>query len=332
MSDSNSTVSPDTDNLDDFEALLNGKAIEGETSKAIEEEVDEEDTSEDDTLAETVDEAVPEDEVLDEEPAVKEKPKSRFQERIDELTAKAREAERREIDLRADFERKLAKLEDSLPKAAEKIQAKASVTDGAPDPDDLDANGEDKYPLGKFDPAFIVDLTRHSFKVIREEAKAAEAEEKQATELQTAQAALDNQWKGRLETAKEKYPDMIARNTEMFNALEGTDERLGQYLANTIMSMEYGTDVLYYLASNIEEAKKIVNSGATSATLALGRLEAKFASTRQETQEPKVKVSKAPEPPARVNKGSLVSKEIPDDTDDLDAFANKLFNGKSKRW
>jgi hypothetical protein len=97
------------------------------------------------------------------------------------------------------------------------------------------------------------------------------------------------------------------------------------------MSMDYGPDVLYHLSTNLEEAKQIVNSGPARATIALGRLEARYALQEDEKKQQKLKVSKAPTPPDRLNKGSMVSKEIPDDTDDLDAFAAKLFSSPRRR-
>jgi hypothetical protein len=109
--------------------------------------------------------------------------------------------------------------------------------------------------------------------------------------------------------------------------MDGIDPAYGDYLASVIMSMDYGTDVLYHLASNIEEAKKISRMDAARATLALGRLEARFALHDQEKQQ-KLKVSEAPKPPARLNKGTATVRNIPDDTDDLDLFAKKLYGKK----
>ena len=95
--------------------------------------------------------------------------------------------------------------------------------------------------------------------------------------------------------------------------------------------MDKGPDVLYYLASNPEEARQIVNSGAQKATLALGRIEAKFLEVESKKSSAKPKVSKAPTPPppnarARGANGAFIS--VQPDTDDLDAFEAAFFDKK----
>jgi hypothetical protein len=167
------------------------------------------------------------------------------------------------------------------------------------------------------------------------EAKAAaDAEAEKQRQAEEAKNQLTTAWNGKLQTAiKEKYPDMLEKNVVLRDEFATLDPAYGEYLGNTIMGMEYGTDVLYYLANNVDEAKKIAASGAAAATLALGRLEAKFAFQAEEKVERKPKVSKAPEPPENLNRGSFVNKEISGDTDDLDLFAQQLFNKKGKkRW
>ena len=95
------------------------------------------------------------------------------------------------------------------------------------------------------------------------------------------------------------------------------------------MSMDKGPDVLYYLSSNPDEAKEIVNSGAQKATIALGRIEARFLDDETDTKTVKQKVSKAPVPPPK-NKGSSATKMSLDATSDnvnLDALAKELAKG-----
>ena len=132
-------------------------SLEAETTPT--EEPKQESTPEDDPLApeqieETPDENdeevdIPADE-QEESNALKLKPKKKTaQERIDELTAARRAAEREAEDLR----RQLA--ERSQPKEVETKEAVEAPA--GPTPDDVDANGEAKYPLGEFDPGFIRD-------------------------------------------------------------------------------------------------------------------------------------------------------------------------------
>jgi len=91
------------------------------------------------------------------------------------------------------------------------------------------------------------------------------------------------------------------------------------------MALDNGPDVLYYLASNPEEADAIVASGPVKATVALGKIDATFEAPKQNAS-PKPKVSKAPAPPPR-NKGSAVAKASLNPTGDdvdLDALAREL--------
>lgn len=312
-------IAPDTDDLNEFEKLMFGRP-------QVEEEVEEEQVKDDsqEDVPEEVEEEVIEEEVNDEdEPAPEEKPKkSRFQERIDELTTARREAERREEDLRKRLEEleKLKPVEKPVPEVKEK---------GEPTPDDVDENGEPLYPLGEFDKNYIRDLARHTFQTEAEAARLAQTKAQEEEVAQKAQEALREQWSEKLSEAVEtKYPDMLEKTQGLTDVFSDLEEGYGEYLAAQIMAMDFGVDVLYHLGSNPEEAKNIVNSGPQKALIALGRLEARFALHTEESKEKKLRVSNAPTPPDRLNKGTSVASDIPDDTDDLAAFERKFYKRK----
>lgn len=332
MTDSNQQiVAPDTDDLDAFTDLFNGKAREPEPvvdedsePEAPEPEVEvETDEPEDDTLApdETDDEVDEPKEDADPDPEPEPKPESRSQKRIKELVAKNREQER----AYAELARKVAELEQAG-KPKEPV-APAAVDPKAPTADDLNPDGTEKYPLGEFDPLYIRDLSDYSMERKYNELKEKDAQERAAAEAAEAQARLVHDWSEKLAKAEDKYPDMLEKNEILEDTFVDLDPAYGEYLASTIMSMDYGVDVLYYLANNVDEAKRIASSGPTKATIALGRLEAKFADDAAEKQLKKPKVSQAPTPPPSVNKGSAARTAIPADTDDLDAF-EKVFYAK----
>lgn len=331
MSDSNSqSVSADTDNLDDFMKLAFGKPEQEkpqDEATSTEEPEDSEDTLEDDTLApENEDESEDKDDSPDGEDKPKEKPKSRFQERIDELTTKAKDNERRANDLEAKLNAAIEKLNaKSDEQKSTKPEPKKNT---GPTPDDVGEDGKDKYPLGEYDPAYVRDLAEYT---IEQKYAAKEAEQtikQEKAKREADEKALEAEWNTKLEATADKYPDLKEKRLELVDAFEGVDPEYAEYIARTIMQLDNGPDVLYYLASNVDEARTIINSGALKATVALGRIEAQF--LNQDKQQQK-KVSKAPAPPATLNKGRMVSKEIPDDTDDLDAFIAKAF-GPKKRW
>lgn len=336
MSNDTTPVESNDVDLDTFAAELFGQteAAPEETTPEVE-DTDNEDSDateenthiEDDTLADEDDteEDETEDEV-DEDPQPEEKPKkkNRFQERIDELNGKYREEERQRLALEA----RLAELE-AQNKAKPKDEKTETSVDAGPSPDDKTDSGEDKYPLGEFDPNYIRDLTKFTIQQERETAKIEEQARQQEREQQAVVEALEREWQGKMETAQERYPDFQEKSENLASTFEGIDPAYGEYLGAAIMAMDYGPDVLYYLANNPAEAKAIVNSGATKATIALGRLESKFADASTEKQKARPKVSKAPTPPDTRLKGSTaVLSEVPDDTDDLDAFERKLFAKK----
>lgn len=294
-----------------------GDNEEVETSEEDEDTTDDEDSEDDDSLAPEDDD----DDEEEEEETPKPKKKNRFQERIDELTRAAREAER-ERD--AVLER-LSKLEQNKEPEPKTEPAPEETTSG-PSPDDKTDDGEDKYPLGEFDPNYIRDLTRFTIQQEREAAKQQEEQERRQRTEQEARSALEEEWNGKLDSARERYPDLDEKGQELAPAFEGIDPAYGEYLGATLMSLDHGPDVLYYLANHPEEAKAIVASGPQKATLALGRLEARFsADTEGTTTTARPKVTKAPAPPPR-NKGSAVAKgRVAPDTDDLDAFEKTFF-------
>ena len=330
MNDSNTEQVVDDINLDDFSKEFFQTETKTETpvkEDPVEteevEEVDDE-TSEDDTSLDNEETQDTEDEEEDEtpEPPKEEKPKSRFQERISELTNRAKAAEAREAERDAEIARLKALLEGKETKQEEPVKPTAEPE--GPTPDDKNADGTDKYPLGEFDPAYVRDLARHAVRVEREALKAAEEQERQVREENQQRQALIDSWAVKLEEKQEALPDFAERNLELQEIFSKADPAYADYIALTVMSMDKGPEVLYHLATNPEEARKLVKMSAAQATLALGKIEARF-ELQAEEKTKKLKVSNAPKPPERLNKGTHVSREVKDDTDDLDAFSRKFF-------
>lgn len=326
----NTTVAVDTDNLNDFELLFSGKAdpapSEPEPVAPVEPEdqsdPNTDDTPEDDSLApsdsDDVEVDIPDDD-QEESKTLKLKPKKKSaQERIDEVVANWRQAERERDELLAKFA-ELEKTRKEVPNEPSKTPE--VVNSGEPTPEDLDENGEAKYPLGDFDPKYIKDLMKFTFEKEAKEAKAKqEAEQRQALEEQ-AKAELRDAWQERLTKAEKVYPDLQQKGMRLDSVVANLDPSYGEYLAQTIMSLDNGPEVLYYLSDNLEEAQRLVAGGPLKATIGLGELNAMF---KKKAESP-VKVTKAPEPPAERARGTNGRFEIPDDTDDLEAFAKKFY-------
>lgn len=323
------SVDVNTDDLDAFSDLLTGKAKAEVKEAPAKEEVK---SDEVDTVAETeTNEQAPEkddaedtpDEDIDPEDQPEEKPKktNRFQERINELTAKAKEAERREADLQRKLEEIAAK-QNPGPKAAAPTEALK-----LPNADAKNEDGSDKYPLGEFDPGYIRDLNRA---IIEEERKSIREREEQEANTRRAQEvrnALQEQWVEKLNPVIEQHEDFLDKTLQLEATFDGLDQNYSDYLVQTIKSLDHGPEVLYYFANNPDEARKVVQSGPLGATLALGEINAMFKGQgRKET-----KVSKAPPPPQVNTKGNNARKTVAPDTDDLDAFSDVFFPTKKKR-
>lgn len=338
VTESNDDVGINADDLDAFsnEFFETGpKAEEVPSEDVPSETLDEpgdEDAPETDDETDVGEAEEPTDEVEDDEPEeetklFKVKRKKSVGERIREVTAARHEAERRADDL----ERRLAEIEQS--RATEKVEeprAKpaADLEGDAPDPDEQLDDGAQKYPLGEFDPKYIRDLTRFTIAKETEAARARESSEREAAQMHEAEQSLHNHWTEKLAAVD---PELKAGLEASAPVLEDTFRNInadyGKYLSSTIMAMEYGPQVLHYLASNISEAKRIVASGPTAATIALGRIEARFDTPKEPSNERKVRETKAPPPPP-TNRGSGGKFSVAPDTDDLDAFEKAFFSKK----
>lgn len=332
---------PDDTNLDDFSAEFFGEndTLSDDAKPEVDEEVhdrddappednqDTQNTNEQDDTTDEGEEDKEDDPEEEEEEAEEPKPKPKknsAQERISELTAARREAERKAEALEtrlAELEAKLAP-KDEPPAPTRKSEAEATP----PKPTDVNEDGTEKYPLGEFDPNFITDLADFRVEQRFAERERQEQEKQEQARLQEAVGQLEAEWNGQLETARERYPDYNEKIADLQPVFSDVDEHYGGYLSNTLMSMEKGTDILYYLAEHPDEARAIVDSGPQRATIALGRLEARF--LEGESSTPVRKVSKAPTPPP-ANKGASAARgRVQPDTDDLDAFETLFFNKK----
>lgn len=332
MSEENVDITDDQNKFEDEffqrtpEAKPEPEEVEEEVEAEVEEEVETE-TEVDDLGEDENDPPAPEGEESEEEEVEetpKPKKKNSAQERINELTADKREAQRERDALRREFEALKAAVEKETKEAPKGLREQLPAD--APHPDATGEDGNPLYELGEFDPKFIRDLTKFT---IAEETKAAKAEaakEAQTQAIEASRQELVTAWGVKLEKAEETLPDIreeIKGMTEVFADIEPV---YGEYLASTVMSCEFGPEIMYYLSQNIGEARKIVASGPAAATLAIGRLEAKFVSPAKQEEKSDAKiVSKAPIPPEGKTKGQGGRFAIRGDTDNQDAFEKEFF-------
>lgn len=314
----------DTEDLDAFSKDFFGQTSDVEDVKGPEtnEEVDDDADLEDDSLANEDDS----EDTEDDDPPAKSKKKS-FQERIDEIVAdkhaekRAREAAEARA---ADIERKLQELEAKLSK---EVPVAAEAEDLGPTPNDLDPSGNEKYPLGEFDPAYIRDLVKYENEKerqeFRKEFEKQQQELREQEETRKVQETLSNEWNQKLAAVEETLPDIREKGANLVEAFATLDQGHAEYLATAIMKLPNGPEVLYYLSDNIIEAKAIASKDPITAVIELGTLSARF-STPAKTEK-KLRVSDAPEPPQVRTRGAGGKFTVPDDTDDLEAFERKFY-------
>lgn len=315
MSIENNTA-PDTDDLDAFSDLFFGN--EKSNSPEPEAKVEDEPAEQSEAEPEVTEEETPEDESQDQDdkPAKPLQKKQTFQERADQLTKLRWEAERRAEEaerLAAEWQRKA--------EAKTEVKVEPEVK-AQPSPSDLNEDGEPKYELGEYDPQYIADLTRFHNERFFEEKRAEEAKKAIESAQQAQARQLETKWIENVQAVKDTLPDYDETIQNLAPIVEQVPVELSNYLQQVIMTLDNGPQVLYYLSQNPEEAKQIIASGHLGATLALGGLNSQF---KRPKEQPKPKVSQAPEPPAIRARGSGGKFTTPGDTDDLDAFADMFF-------
>jgi hypothetical protein len=216
------------------------------------------------------------------------KRKKSFQERMDEVTAARRAAEREADTLRGEVEalRKL-RTEDKVEPAPQQEQESAE-----PDPAD--------YELGDMDPKYFSDLidwrAEQKFDAFR---KAGEAERARA-EMEAHATAMRNTYDERASAAAEKYPDF--EDVVTSGAARG-EWPCPETVALGIMNSEVGPDVAYHLATNKAEAARIAKLHPLDQAREFGRLEARFMNPEPE-EKPQLKTTSAPPPPTSRTRGS----------------------------
>jgi len=226
-----------------------------------------------------------------------EKPES--QKRFDELTAKAREAEREAEDAKreAEYWRKKAEGE-AKPKGEEEAP---KDPDAKPDP----AN----FEYGEADPLYHEAIARHA---AREEFR----EQQKVAETKAQLAELDAKWKANVAKAVDKYPD--------FDEVVVKGGKEAKWACSPLMTLgisdsDVGADIAYHLATNPAEALRIYHMDPLGQAREFGRLEGRFMNAGEKKEPPRV-VTKAPPPPSSLARGSGGKFATPADTDDFASF------------
>ncbi len=280
----------------------------------------------------------------DEAPEVKEdeqpeeKKRSRpWSQRVDNLTARLRDAERRAAEAEA------------------RVSPQEETKEQAPDPFAKNDDGSDKYEFGEADPQFLRDDARFA---VREELRA----EREKTAEGDKKTAAQREIVGKIETGMasiekagvEKYDDFEAKIGEAVEARGG--EPLPPLVSIGIAVSPAGADIAYRLATDEKAASKIENLARTNpraAAMEFGELEGQYLDNEEDNDlnmddpldmarligrerarrkglKPGAvrKLTQAPEPAEHRSRGANGQFETRPDTEDFAAF-ERMANRKT---
>ncbi len=231
------------------------------------------------------------------------------QERMNEITAARREAEREREEARREAEYWKGMAAGKKPEGEAEQAKPAADANGDPEP-----NPED-YEYGEADAKYIGDSARWNARAEFRELKRQDAEQAEVVKLKSGHEA-------RVSEVAEKYPDY---QEKVQLAADRGEWPCSQVMALGIMASPVGPDVAYHLASDKAEATRIAQLSPLEQARELGRLEAGFLNKPKEAT-PEVKAPKAPPPPTHQTRGAGGQFETSDDTEDFAAFEAKYGN------
>lgn len=186
--------------------------------------------------------------------------KSKVQKRIDELTHARHTAEREAAKWRA---------------IAEGAQKPAA-------PQAHDFATDEEYEAAK---------RRHEVREVASEISADNARQAADQFQQDASRAIDQTYDQRIEAAKTRLPDFV-------KVVTGADVTITTDMAAALKESEYGPDLVYQLAKNPEEARRLASLGTRALDREIGRMEAAIAAkaTAAPAAPPAARTTKAPAP------------------------------------
>lgn len=211
-----------------------------------------------------------------------------IEKRIKKLTSKISEKERENEFLRQELYRK-RQSEDQA--AQSKAPAAEQQPSGKPNPDHFDTHAE--YLDALFD-----------YKVEQRELKA---------KAQQQQNSAKTEFEKKVQAHSEKVQEFKKTYGDFDDVMDDVDDvKLSVTVEDAILDSENGPELMYELAKNKEELKRICALPPVQAARELGRFEAKIAKASQEQQSEPFKTTKAPPPIAPVGKKatSAVKKSI----------------------
>ncbi len=224
------------------------------------------------------------------------KPRQTAQERIDELTAKRREAEREAKYFKDLYE---GRAKPNGGQAPAKEEAKA------PNPDD--------YDFGKSDERYIEAVIDYRVEKGLDKVRNGVAQDLQVQ-------ASERAWEAKQDAARSEFADYDEKVTAGAHNWPCSPD-----MAEAIRTSDVGGKLAYHLASHPEEARRIVGLNPYAQVREIGRIEAAL---EGDASAP-VKTTNAPKPPtsqARGAGGVFASNAATEDFAEFERMANRRPN------
>jgi hypothetical protein len=143
---------------------------------------------------------------------------------------------------------------------------------------------------------------------------------------ETQQTQAKEAWDKKLAVTREKYPDYDEVLEEALDIK--IPENLYPALTTALQESDLGGDIWYYLSSNPDEARRVMQMSPTRVALEIGRLESILESELKQTK--KVLVSKAPSPVASPKASSGKSSRDPNKMTPEEYYAWRMEDKRKK--
>lgn len=248
------------------------------------------------------------------------KPRHDPQARIDEVTAKYREEERKRVALEAEIQALKA------PKPAEPAKP-VVVDDPEPDPTDLT-----KYPAGEYDPKYLREAgrwdARQEFKKQAAEQAKTQARERQLSAVEGRMAAYGKRVSSEFKDPTELDAYLTALPPDLQNLRPSDVQAILEpnapvtartAIADCISDAAHPKRLLDHFTAHPDDFQRLSTLHPIQVIREMGRLEATLDAATTTRTAPAPPQSKARPPVPRVESAPLVEDTAPGDDADLDA-------------
>lgn len=294
---------------------------------AVTEETDDEEDEDDESEAKTGEEgaeAKPAGEDGKEKPAEEAKPakkgKPTFNERLGEVTAARRTAERTAETERQRADRLQAEL-DAVKSGKAPLTAAQSDDKGVAVPPD-----PSQFDYGELDPKYIAALARHETAQALKAAKADDDKVRQADAAAAAQREQATKTETLVKAGIKLHEDF---DEVVMQGAQTGKWQLSQTLGELILDSEFGPNIAYELAKDPDEAERVHKLSPAKQAAYFGAQEAKFEAAKPSQASKTPKTPQAP-PPPKTPKGGSGSNTIGADSTDF-AAVEKAWRGGALR-